>query len=256
LRAGDLEPHRAQQVVDEVPTNNPGVCAAVEAALFPRIVERPTTRVGMLARKAVAAADPDAAADRAARASQGRFVFAGPSGLPGLMRLEAELESGRGRLVWAAIQELAVDYVKQGVAATIDAARADALVDLVLTNVVVTKVVDLALPAGFASGPRPGSGAGGGGGGSVLEERAIAVVVDADQNRDGDGDRDVGPEGVRDMGHGSVLRLLTGLPAAGVLDHRVGTLTSATPDGVCTWLDRRTGQVHTTEPADYRDLAV
>ncbi len=27
-------------------------------------------------------------------------------------------------------------------------------------------------------------------------------------------------------------------------------------DGVCTWTDRLTGQVHTTEPADYRDLAV
>ncbi len=29
-----------------------------------------------------------------------------------------------------------------------------------------------------------------------------------------------------------------------------------TPEGVCTWLDQRTGQAHTTEPADYRDLAV
>ena len=31
---------------------------------------------------------------------------------------------------------------------------------------------------------------------------------------------------------------------------------SMSPDGVCTWVDRRTGQVHTTEPADYRELAV
>jgi hypothetical protein len=29
-----------------------------------------------------------------------------------------------------------------------------------------------------------------------------------------------------------------------------------TPDGVCTWTDQRTGQTHTTEPADYRELAV
>ena len=29
----------------------------------------------------------------------------------------------------------------------------------------------------------------------------------------------------RDAGHGNVFRLLTGLPAAGVLDHRVGSLT-------------------------------
>ena len=31
---------------------------------------------------------------------------------------------------------------------------------------------------------------------------------------------------------------------------------SLSPDGLCTWVDRRTGQVHTTEPTDYRDLAV
>jgi hypothetical protein len=31
---------------------------------------------------------------------------------------------------------------------------------------------------------------------------------------------------------------------------------SISPDGACTWVDRRTGQVHTTEPADYRELAV
>ncbi len=36
MRAGDLEPHRAQQIVDEVPEADLGVCAAVERALFPR----------------------------------------------------------------------------------------------------------------------------------------------------------------------------------------------------------------------------
>src|SRR5450759_4550107 len=69
MRAGDLEPHRAQQIVDEVPRNDPAVCAAVEAALFPKIVDRPTTRVGALTRQAVAAADP-AAADPAAAAKK------------------------------------------------------------------------------------------------------------------------------------------------------------------------------------------
>ena len=29
-----------------------------------------------------------------------------------------------------------------------------------------------------------------------------------------------------------------------------------TPEGVCTWADRRTGLVRTTEPVDYRELAV
>ena len=57
MRTGYLEPHRAQQIVDEVPTNSPAVCAAVEAVLFPKIVDRASTRAGVLARQAVVAAD-------------------------------------------------------------------------------------------------------------------------------------------------------------------------------------------------------
>ena len=359
MRAGDLEPHRAQQIVDEVPTNDPAVCAAVEAALFPKIVDRPTTRVGALTRQAVAAADPAAAAKKAEQAHLSRFVFAGPSGLPGLMRFEAEVESGKGRQVWAAIEELAASYLKDDVAATMDQARADALVDLVLANVTVSTVVDLALPAGFAS-QRPGRGGSCShcGGGSVLEDCAIGTLVDVDTDSAKEtGDKETGDkETGSDAGQGNVFRLLAGLPIAGVLDHRVGTLTNATieailadpdtvfrrlvvdpdtgwlldagaatyqpgrhlartvrkrdlhcrfpncnvaarfcdldhvipfpvgltvlgnlaclcrrhhrlkthghwsltmsSDGICTWVDRRTGQVHITEPADYRELAV
>jgi len=354
MRAGDLEPHRAQQIVDEVPRNDPAVCAAVEVALFPKIVDKPTTRVGALARQAVVTADPAAAACKAEQARQGRFVFAGPSGLPGLMRFEVEVESGKGRQVWAAIEELAASYLKEDVVATLDQARADALVDLVLANVALTTVVDLALPAGFAfAGPAGAGSCSRCGMGSVLEDAATGALVDADQGNAG---HEVDSVAGGDVGRGNVLRLLTGLPTVGVLDHRVGTLTSATieailadpdtvfrrlvvdpdtgwlldagaatyhpgrhlartvrkrdihcrfpgcataarfcdldhvipfpvgltvlrnmaclcrrhhrlkthghwslsmtPDGVCTWVDRRTGQVHTTEPADYRELAV
>ena len=68
--------------------------------------------------------------------------------------MEPEVEAGKGARVWAAIQELAARYLKDEVAATMDQARADALVDLVLVNVSVTMVVDLALQAGFATGAR------------------------------------------------------------------------------------------------------
>jgi len=353
MRAGDLEPHRAQQIVDEVPAADLGVCAAVERALFPRVVDKPNTRVGALARRAVVAADPGAAAALAERAVKGRFVFAGPSGLPGLMRFEAEVDSGKGRAVWAAIEELAAGYLKEEVAATMDQARADAFVDLILAHAAVSTVVDLALPAGFAT-------AGAARGGSVLEQAATGLLVDADQHIgqdiDRDAVRDTGWVGGWGGGPGAVVRVLAGLPAVGVLDQRAGTLTSASieailadpdtvfrrlvidpdtgwlvdagastyhpgrhlarmvrkrdlhcrfpgcatparfcdldhvipfplgrtvlanlaclcrrhhrlkthghwsltmsPLGVCTWVDRRTGVVHTTEPADYRELAV
>ena len=398
MRAGDLEPHRAQQIFDEVSAADPGVCAAVEAVLFPRIVDKPNTRVGALARRAVAAADPTAAAALAQKAVKGRFVFAGPSGLPGLMRFEAEVDSGRGRAVWAAIEELAAGYLKQDVAASMDQARADAFVDLMLANAAVSTVVDLALPAGFATAGGQTGAAGAGtckacgrgpasravdgaagrsgarGGSSVWEEAATGLLVDADQDHDprqsGDGSRDrLGAGSAKRAGPGSgrsrhgphgapgaMVRLLAGLPAVGVLDQRAGTLTSATieailadpdtvfrrlvidpdtgwvtgagattyhpgrhlartvrkrdlhcrfpgcatparfcdldhvipypvgltvlanlaclcrrhhrlkthghwsltmsPVGVCTWVDRRTGVIHTTEPVDYRQLAV
>jgi len=391
MRAGDLEPHRAQQIVDEVPAADLGVCAAVEAVLFPRIVDKPNTRVGALARRAVAAADPTAAAALAQKALKGRFVSAGPSGLPGLMRFEAQVEAGKGRQVWAAIQELAAGYLKQDVAASMDQARADAFVDLMLANAAVSTVVDLALPAGFATAGGQAGAAGAGtckacgrgpasravddaagrsgahGGSSVWEEAATGLLVDADQDATDHGTTDHGTTDhattdhgttqlERDSAPGAVVRLLAGLPAVGVLDQRAGTLTSATieailadpdtvfrrlvidpdtgwvtgagattyhpgrhlartvrkrdlhcrfpgcatparfcdldhvipfpiglsvlanlaclcrrhhrlkthghwsltmsPVGVCTWVDRRTGQVHTTEPADYRQLAV
>jgi hypothetical protein len=240
MRAGDLEPHRAQAIVDEVPAANLGVCAAVERALFPRIVDKASTRVGALARRAVAGADLEAEARRAEVAVLGRFVFAGPSGLPGLMRFEAEVDSGKGKVVWAAIQELAAGYLKEDVAATMDQARADAFVDLLLAKAAVSTVVDLALPAGFAStgfaaagfafpgsvgagvcgacGRGPDSAADGSaaamigahGGGSVVEEAAIGVLVDADQEQADDIDQDATAGGSYGRGAGSANRAGSG----------------------------------------------
>jgi hypothetical protein len=265
---------------------------------------------------------------------KGRFVFAGPGAVEGLMRFEAEVEAGKGREVWAAIEELAAGYLREQVAATMGQARADAFVDLLLANAAVSTVVDLALPAGFATG-----------------QHAIGQHTPG-QHTPGQAKRDGAQEG----GAGVVVRLLAGLPAVGVLDQRAGTLTremieqivfdpdtafrrlvidpdtgwvtgagattyhpgrhlarivrkrdlrcrfpgcgtparfcdldhvipyplgptvlanlaclcrrhhrlkthghwslSMTAVGVCTWADRRTGVVHTTEPADYRELAV
>ena len=141
-------------------------------------------------------------------------------GLPGLMRFEAEVEAGKGRQVWAAIEELASGYPKDDVAATMDQVRADAFVDLVLVNVTVTTVVDLALPAGrlrrsFAGGmvrglwrgpaSRAGESADAGvqAGGSMLEDRTTGALIDADQ----DADQDAANEADKDAGRRNVLRL-------------------------------------------------
>jgi hypothetical protein len=289
------------------------------------------------------------------------------------MRFEAEVDSREGRKVWAAIEELAAGYLKEEVAATMDQARADAFADLILANAAVSTVVDLALPAGFATagpartgtcgacGRGPASGAGwrsvAYGRPWVVEEAAIGVLVHADQRTPDQ--RITGQAmgaGDQEGGRSAVFRVLAGLPAVGVLDQRAGTLTremieqivfdpdtvfrrlvidpdsgwvvdagattyhpgrqlarivrkrdlrcrfpgcgpparfcdldhvipyplgrtvlanlaclcrrhhrlkthghwslAISPVGVCTWAELHTGVVHTTEPADYRELAV
>jgi hypothetical protein len=103
-------------------------------------------------------------------------------------------------------------------------------VDLVLANVAVSTVVDLALPAGFASSRSAREGSCSHcGRGSMLEDRTIGTLVDVDADSDKEtGDKETGS----DAGQGNVFRLLAGLPIAGVLDHRVGTLTNATIEAI------------------------
>ena len=84
MRAGDLEPARAEAIAQEVPRLRPEVCARVEAALFPAVLGLPTARVRAAARRAVAVADPDEVAERAARARAARFVLVRPGVDPGM----------------------------------------------------------------------------------------------------------------------------------------------------------------------------
>jgi hypothetical protein len=53
---------------------------------------------------------------------------------------------------------------------------------------------------------------------------------------------------------------LRNLPCRCRRHHRLKTdgrwSVTMSPDGVCTWVDGRTGQVHSTEPLDYRERAV
>jgi len=206
----------------------------VEAVFFPRVVDRPNITVGARARRAVAAADPAAATAKAEQGLGGRFVFAGPGAVAGLIRFEAEVAAGRVPEVWAAID---------GHAATVDQAGADAFVDLLLANAAVSTVVDLALPAGFASLALPGrapavpaardwrwglAGVPVPTGRLVVEEAAIGVLVDADQHSTDQHSTDqhsTDQHSTDQHSTGAVVRLLAGLPAVRVLDQRAGTLT-------------------------------
>jgi len=142
------------------------------------------------------------------------------------MRFEAEVEAGKGRAVWAAIEELAAGYLKQDVAASMGQARADAFVDLILANAAVSTVVDLALPAGFAIAGQTSAAvagtckacgrglaspavdgaagrSGARGGASVWEEAATGLLVDADQDTADHGTTDHGTTDHGTTDHGT-----------------------------------------------------
>jgi hypothetical protein len=125
-----------------------------------------------------------------------------------LRRFEAEVEAGKGREVWAAVEELAAGYLREQVAASMGQARADAFVDLLLANAAVSTVVDLALPAGFTTDQE-----------STGRHTTDQHTTDQDITGQEMGD------GAQESGPGAVVRLVAGLPAVGVLDRRAGTLT-------------------------------
>ena len=184
-------------------------------------------------------------------------------------------------------------------AATMGQARADAFVDLILAHACVSTVVDLALPAGFATAgaARPGWVVERAGTLTSASIEAILadpdtvfrrLVIDPDTGWLVDAGastyhpgrhlarmvrkRDLHcrfpgcatPARFCDLDHVIPFPLgrtvLANLVCLCRRHHRLKThghwsLTMSLV-GVCTWVDRRTGVVHTTEPADYRELAV
>ena len=166
MRAGDLEPARAEAIAQEVPRLRPEVCAAVERVLFPAVLGLPTARVRAAARRAVAVADPEEVVERAERARAGRFVLVRPGLDPGMSEWVAAQPAEVSAAAWAAVDELAHAYVADGEHRCLDQARADAMIDLILGQATITTTLDLNIPlsalpvptmAPAASGrPRPG----------------------------------------------------------------------------------------------------
>ena len=155
MRAGDLEPYRARAIAGEVPPLRPEICAQVEQALFPGILDLPTSRVRAATRRAVAVADPEEVLARVKRARADRFVLVRPSLDPGMTEWVAEQPAELSAAAWAAIDELAHAYVADGDHRSLDQARADAMIDLILARATVTTTIDLSLPA-TCQGPANG----------------------------------------------------------------------------------------------------
>jgi hypothetical protein len=170
MRAGHLEPYRAAAIAEEVPRLRPEICTQVETALFPAVLDLPTARVRAATRRAVAAADPDEVARRATRARADRYVLLRPGPDPGMSEWLCSQPAATSAAAWAAIDELAHSYVADGEHRSLDQARADAMIDLILGQATITTTLTLTLPATLTLRGDSGNGCSCGGDGASARE--------------------------------------------------------------------------------------
>ena len=143
--AGELAPVNAGKVLTACDGLDDAACTAVEAVLADRLVGMDPARITTVARRVATriAADQVAAAQRKNRKDRLVQVTPGPDGSTDWW---ARLPAARSAAAWAAVRELGDQYARNDPDLTLDQARADALMDLLLTNVNVTATVTLGIP--------------------------------------------------------------------------------------------------------------
>ena len=145
ILAGDLAAATVQKVVSVCDGLDLDACAAVEAVLVDRLADLDPARVTAVTRRVATrvAADQMSAAQRKSRSDRAVQVSPGPDGTTTWW---AQLPADRSAAAWAAICSLGDDYADKDASLTADQARADAFVDLLLTNVTVSASVTLGIP--------------------------------------------------------------------------------------------------------------
>ena len=146
MSAGDLDSWRATIIATELSEASPASCTAVEALIHPGVLAEAPGAVTRRVRRVLGRVDADALRVKVAKERLDRFVHAYPSHVPGLTTWVASLPAADSAACWAAIDDLAHQMHGDDPARTLEQARADALVDLMLTNVQVSTTVTLMIP--------------------------------------------------------------------------------------------------------------
>ena len=120
-------------------------CAAVEAVLAERLADLDPSRVTTTTRRVATRVAPDQVRDAQRRHTRDRCVQVSP-GPDGTSTWWAQLPSAASAAAWSAITTLADTYGEEDPSLTVDQARADAFVDLLLGNVQVHAKVTLGIP--------------------------------------------------------------------------------------------------------------
>ena len=132
---------------------------AYDAVVMEQGVESLTpARLRRQCERAAMAIDADAFQDRAEQGHCDRFVRLEPGLDPGTTWWRASLPARDSMRAWGAVDELAHEYVRADPARSIDQARADAFLDLLLGSAQVSTTVELVVPTfiGPASDDRRG----------------------------------------------------------------------------------------------------
>ena len=155
MSTGGLDPWRATIIATELSEASPASCAAVEALIHPAVLAEAPGAVTKRVRRVLARIDADALRVKAAKERLDRFVHAYPSHVPGLTTWVASLPAADSAACWAAIDDLAHRMHGDDPTRTLEQCRADALVDLMLTNVQVATTVTLMIPVQTATIDEP-----------------------------------------------------------------------------------------------------
>ena len=146
MAAGDLDSWRATIIATELAEASATSCAAVEALIFPTVLEEAPGAATKRVRRVLGRIDADALRAKAAKERLDRFVRAYPSSVPGLTSWVASIPTADSAACWAAIDDLAHRAHGDDPTRTLEQCRADALVDLMLRNVTVTTTVTVMVP--------------------------------------------------------------------------------------------------------------
>ena len=155
MSTGALDSWRATIITTELTEASATSCAAVEALIHPAVLAEAPGAVTKRVRRVLARIAADALRVKAAKERLDRFVHAYPSHVPGLTTWVASLPAADSAACWAAIDDLAHRMRGDDPTRTLEQCRADALVDLMLTNVEVTTTVTLMIPVQTATVDEP-----------------------------------------------------------------------------------------------------
>lgn len=157
MASGALDAFRASVVCDELDDAPPAVAAEVVERMAEHLAYETAGPLRRRARRILGGVAPEVLARRAATVRERRGLHRSIEAL-GLDQWRGWYPVEQSRSAWAAVDAVAQEYLREGRAETIDQARADAHMDLLLAQVTATVHLHATVPAGSTEQASPPEG--------------------------------------------------------------------------------------------------